>query len=235
MTKVAPALPGLREELGLTLVESGFIATMFNLMGMLVGMLAGVLCDRFGHQRLAADGPRDLCGGGLLGALAGELRQPARRALPRRRGLHPIHVSGVALMNAAAATPRDRAKALGLWSSYMPSGRRDRAVRGAVADRRLGLARLMDRPFAPGAGRRRALWRAVPASQHGQVSSMRLVAESLAARATSRWRRCSLFMSRSGPPSWCGFRPSSSTSTGLSAAAAALATALYVLINAPGN
>jgi len=41
MTKVAPAIPGLRDELGLTLVESGLIATMFNLMGMLVGMLAG--------------------------------------------------------------------------------------------------------------------------------------------------------------------------------------------------
>jgi len=38
LTKVAPAIPGLRDELGLTLVESGFVATMFNLMGMLVGM-----------------------------------------------------------------------------------------------------------------------------------------------------------------------------------------------------
>ena len=43
MTKVAPALPGLRDELGLTLVESGFIATTFNVMGMFVGMAAGVL------------------------------------------------------------------------------------------------------------------------------------------------------------------------------------------------
>ena len=72
MTKVAPAMPGLRDELGLTLVESGLIATMFNLMGMLVGMLAGVLCDRFGHKRLA------------LAGLADPLLRPARWAQPPR-------------------------------------------------------------------------------------------------------------------------------------------------------
>ena len=56
MTKVAPALPLQRAEFGLTLVESGFIATPFNVMGGLAGMLAGTLCDRYGHRRLA------LCG-----------------------------------------------------------------------------------------------------------------------------------------------------------------------------
>ena len=43
LTKVPPALPALRDAFGLTLVESGFIATMFNVMGMTVGMVAGVL------------------------------------------------------------------------------------------------------------------------------------------------------------------------------------------------
>ena len=56
MTKVPPALPGLRGELGLTLVESGFIVTTFNVLGMLVGMLAGMVCDRLGHKRLALSG-----------------------------------------------------------------------------------------------------------------------------------------------------------------------------------
>src|SRR6185503_3725575 len=67
MTKVAPALPGLRDEFGLTLVESGLIATTFNLMGMLVGMIAGVLCDRFGHKRLALVGFAVFAGGGAFG------------------------------------------------------------------------------------------------------------------------------------------------------------------------
>ena len=66
--KVPPALPTLRAELGLTLVESGFIATMLNVMGGLAGMLAGVLADRFGQKRLALLGLAVMCGGGLLGA-----------------------------------------------------------------------------------------------------------------------------------------------------------------------
>ena len=41
--KVPPALPGMRAELGLTLVQSGFIATMINLLGAIVGLLMGVL------------------------------------------------------------------------------------------------------------------------------------------------------------------------------------------------
>ena len=65
MTKVSPALPLQRAELGLTLVESGFIATMFNVMGGLVGMLAtlpailvmvlGVMSTAAGLEQLDED------------------------------------------------------------------------------------------------------------------------------------------------------------------------------------
>src|SRR5512145_2496760 len=122
MTKVAPALPGLREELGLTLVESGFIATTFNVMGMLVGMLAGVLCDRFGHKRLAFTGLVVLSLGGILGAGAWGFGSLLFGRFVEGVGFILFTVSAVALMNASAGTPRERAKALGLWSSYMPTG-----------------------------------------------------------------------------------------------------------------
>ena len=109
MTKVAPAIPGLRDELGLTLVESGLIATTFNLMGMLVGMLAGVLCDRFGHKRLALSGLLILFLGGLLGAFAQGFGSLLLARFLERVGFIAFVVSAVTLMNAAAATPRDRA------------------------------------------------------------------------------------------------------------------------------
>jgi MFS family permease len=180
MTKVAPALPGLRGELGLTLVESGFIATTFNLMGMLVGMLAGVLCDRFGHKRLALAGLLTLVLGGLLGAVAWGFGSLLFGRFVEGVGFILFAVSAVALMSAAAATPRDRAKALGLWSAYMPTG-------GAIA--------LLAAPWLIATWGWRGLWaalallaligalalaRLVPVSQYGQVSSMRLVIESLA-------------------------------------------------------
>ena len=84
--KVPPALPAQREELGLTLVESGFIATTFNVIGLLVGMFVGVLCDRFGHKRLGLAGLAVMCLAGLLGA-RGELL-----AAEKHLEMLPLHV-----------------------------------------------------------------------------------------------------------------------------------------------
>jgi MFS family permease len=235
MTKVAPALPGLRDELGLTLVESGLIATMFNLMGMLIGMIAGVLCDRFGHKRLALAGLVILCAAGALGAAAAGFATLLFSRFLEGIGFILYIVSGVALMNAAAATPGDRARALGLWSAYMPTG-------GAIALfaapwliaawgwRGLWLALAL-----LGVAGAVALWRIVPAPRYGQVSSMRLVAESLANRGNlvmaalfalyvAQWTSIMVWL-----PTFLVDEHR------LSAGAAALATALYVLINAPAN
>jgi MFS family permease len=235
MTKVAPALPGLREELGLTLVESGFIATMFNVMGMLVGMVAGVLCDRFGHKRLAFAGLVVLFLGGILGAGAWGFGSLLFGRFVEGVGFILFTVSAVALMNASAATPRDRAKALGLWSSYMPTG-------GAIA--------LFAAPWLIAGWGWRGLWmvlaiaailsaialmRVVPLSRYGQVSSMRLVVESLTRRGNlvmatlfalyvAQWTSIMIWL-----PTFL------IDEHRLPTGAAALATALYVLINAPGN
>jgi MFS family permease len=235
MTKVAPALPGLREELGLTLVESGFIATTFNLMGMLVGMLAGVLCDRFGHKRLALSGIIILAAGGALGAFAWGFGSLLFARFIEGVGFIAFTVSAVALMNAAAATPRDRAKALGLWSAYMPTG-------GAIA--------LFAAPWLIAAWGWRGLWlafsvlavasalafgRFVPVSHYGQVSSMRLVAESLARAGNLAMAALFAFYVAQWTSIMVWLPTFLIDEHWLSGGAAALATALFVLINAPGN
>ena len=235
MTKVAPALPGLRGELGLTLVESGLIATMFNLMGMLVGMIAGVLCDRFGHRRLAIAGLLILAFGGILGAGALGFASLLLARFLEGVGFIAFIVSGVALMSTAAATPADRNKALGLWSAYMPSGGAIAlfaapALIAAWSWRGLWVALSL-----AAAASAVALWRVVPASQQGQVRSMRLVVESLLNRGNlvmaalfalyvAQWTSIMVWL-----PTFLVDEHR------LTAGAAALATALYVLINAPAN
>jgi len=119
--KVPPALPTLRIDLGLTLVETGYIATMVNVMGGLAGMFAGVFSDRFGHRRLALAGLALMAAGGLLGAAA-----PAYPLLLASRflegaGFILTTVAGVALI-AQAASGADRVKAMTLWSCYLPAG-----------------------------------------------------------------------------------------------------------------
>jgi len=234
MTKVAPALPGLRDELGLTLVESGLIATMFNLMGMLVGMLAGVLCDRFGHKRLAVSGLAILSAGGALGAFAWGFGSLLFGRFIEGIGFILFTVSAVALMNASAA-PADRAKALGLWSAYMPTG-------GAVA---LFLA-----PWLIAAWTWRGLWlvlatsaliaaaalaKMVPASRYGQVSSMRLVAESLTRPGNIAMAALFAFYVAQWTSIMVWLPTFLVDEHHLPAGTAALASALFVLINAPGN
>ena len=235
MTKVAPALPGLRSELGLTLVESGLIATTFNLMGMLVGMIAGVLCDRFGHKRLALFGLAVLAAGGALGAAAWGFVSLLLARFLEGVGFIAFVVSAVALMNASAGNARDRAKALGLWSSYMPTG-------GTIA--------LLAAPWVISAWGWRGLWvvfaiaavaaalalaRLAPASTYGHVSSMRLVAESLLSAGNIAMALLFAFYVAQWTSIMVWLPTFLVDEHHLSAGAAALAAAGYVLINAPGN
>ena len=235
MTKVAPALPEMRAELGLTLVESGLIATTFNIMGGVVGMVAGVVCDRFGHKRIALAGLLVMALGGLLGALAGGFAALLFSRFLEGLGFVLFAVCAPTLMSAAAASARDRARALGLWSAYMPAG-------GSLA--------LLVAPAFFAASGWRAYWvglaavatgaallfaRAVPPTRYGAVRSLRLVVETLASPGNlvmaalfacyvAQWSSVMLWL-----PTFLADEHA------VSALAAAFATALMVLVNVPGN
>jgi MFS family permease len=235
MTKVAPTLPAMRAELGLTLVESGLIATTFNIMGMAVGMVAGVVCDRFGHKRLALAGLLVMACGGLLGAAAGGFAVLLFSRFFEGIGFVLFAVCAPTLMSASTASARDRARALGLWSAYMPSG---------------GTLGLLAAPLFIAVSGWRGFWvtlaaaaaaaallfaRAVPPTRYGEVRSLRLVVESLA--STGNLVMAALFL--------CYVAQWSSVMLWLptfladeyavAAGAAAFATALMVLVNVPGN
>lgn len=234
MTKVPPALPGLRGELGLTLVESGLIVTTFNVLGMLVGMLAGMVCDRLGRTRLALAGLVVMAAGGLLGAAAHGFELLLFSRFVEGVGFIFFAVPAPALMTSLTEGARDRAKALGIWSAYMPTG-------GTIA--------LLAAPLLIALAGWRALWlalslaaliaaaafaAAVPRSPPAQVSSLRLVAESV----TRKGNIAMALLFACYVAQWTSIMvwlPTFLTEQGLSTPAAALATALMVLVNAPGN
>jgi MFS transporter, DHA1 family, inner membrane transport protein len=234
ITKVSPALPGLRDELGLTLVESGLIATMFNVMGMTVGMLTGVLCDRLGHKRLALLGLGVMVGGGLLGAAA-----PGFAALLASRFLEGVGfivfvVAAPTLINAAAASARDRSRALGLWSSYMPTGGTFALLAAPALIAAFGWRGLWGGIAVATALAALVFWRNVAPAPYGAVSSLRLVVESLAQKGNlamaalfalyvAQWNSIMIWL-----PTFLVDEHGASTRT------AAVATALMVLANAPG-
>jgi MFS family permease len=225
----------MRAELGLTLVETGFVATTFNIIGMLIGMIAGVICDRLGHQRLALGGLIVMAAAGVLGAAGGGFTVVLVTRFLEGVGFILFAVCAPTLMTAATATPRDRAKALGLWSSYMPTG---------------GTLALLAAPWLIANWGWRGLWlalsiaaviaaaifaRIVPASRPAQVSSLRLVMESLAQRGNlvmavlfgcyvAQWTSVMIWL-----PTFLADEHGASTAT------AAFATALMVAVNIPGN
>lgn len=234
--KVPPALPDLRRELGLSLVQSGFIATTFNIVGGLAGMLAGVLCDRFGQKRLALTGLAIMTGGGLLVAAAHGYVWLLAARFCEGAGFILFTVTGAALMTAATGNPRDRAKALSLWSAYMPTG-------GSLA--------LLLAPYALSAWGWRGLWstlalaaalgfvlvaRFAPAPAFGgNVRSLRLVLESLSQRGSLALALLFAFYVAQWSSVMIWLPTFLVDQRGLTDRAASALTALMVLANVPGN
>lgn len=232
--KVPPALPLQRAELGLSLVESGFIATTFNVIGMLVGMFVGVLCDRYGHKRLGLAGLAVLCLAGLLGAAAWDFPSLLGSRFLEGVGFILFTVAGSALM-AAAASDAERPRAMGLWSSYMPSGGVTAILLAPLLFAAWGWRGAWVLWALVAAAVLLLVWRNAPAPKYGGVGSVRLALESLRqpgsvalallfAFYTAQWTSVMIWL-----PTFVV------DERGGSAGAAALLTAVMVLVNIPGN
>ena len=232
--KVPPALPAQRLELGLTLVESGFIATTFNVIGMLVGMLVGVLCDRYGHKRLGLGGLAVMCLAGLLGAFARNFPSLLAARFFEGVGFILFTVAGSALI-AAAADDADRPKAMGLWSSYMPSGGVTALLLAPVLLAAWGWRGAWVIWALAAAATLALVWRVAPAPKYGGVGSVKLALESLRqpgsvalallfAFYTAQWTSVMIWL-----PTFVV------DERGGSATVASMLTAAMVLVNIPGN
>ncbi len=233
--KAPPALPLLRGELGLTLVESGFIATMFNVVGGFVGIFGGMLADRFGHKRSALAGLAALALGSLLGVVATSYAAVLLGRFLEGAGFILTSVSGVALIIQVTRSA-DRPGAMALWSAYLPTG---------------AAAALLAAPWMLLAYGWRGLWllvlaltvacfvlvaRVAPAdAPRARVGFLRLAAESLAQRGSLLL--CAAFIGYTAQ--WASvlvWLPTFAIDErGASTELAALLTAGMVAINAPGN
>lgn len=151
--KVPLALPLLRTELGLSLVQAGWVSSMLTTLAVVAALGFGLAAGRIGALRMVLAG----LGLGALASLAG-IAVPAGGAIEagagggfamliatrfvEGTGFLAMSVAGPALISAAAA-PADRRFALGVWSCFMPAG--------------AGLAMALSPLLLPGAGWR-GLW-----------------------------------------------------------------------------
>ena len=119
--KAPAALPVIRNELGLSLDEGVWIISIFNLLGITFGMIAGAMGDRLGHRRLNVVGFLAMATASFAGAAAdGFAVLLLSRVL---EGFGFIVVASVAPpMFLAVSAPRDHRLIFGLYSGYWPAG-----------------------------------------------------------------------------------------------------------------
>ena len=122
--KVPLALPALRAELGLSLVQAGWVSSMLTTLAVVAALGFGLAAGRIGALRMVLGG---LLASALASAFATQVTADVGLGwllvtrFVEGAGFLSVAVAAPALVSAAAA-PGDRRFALGVWSTYMPAG-----------------------------------------------------------------------------------------------------------------
>ena len=237
--KLPPAIPVLRETLGVTLVQAGFLLSLVQLAGMLLGALVGMLADRVGPRRVMLAGLLLLSAASAVGAASAGVEALLLARAVEGMGFLLAVLPAPGLIRRMVHDPATLSRFLGLWGAYMPIGTATALLLGpwafAVLGWRwswLGLALLS-------AGAWWMVWRQVPGDERpvasaGSLSMGRRLATTLS--AAGPWCVALAFLMYSGQ--WLavvGFLPTIYTQAGWSVGMVGALTALAAGINLVGN
>ncbi|WP_423457047.1 CynX/NimT family MFS transporter [Ottowia sp. VDI28] len=119
--KLPPALPLLQRDLGITLVQSGFLLSLVQLASVMLGIVAGLAADGIGLRRCMLMGLWLLCGAGLAGGWARDAETLlALRAL-EGMGFLLTTIPAPSLVRRIVA-PGQLTRMMGFWGAFMPFG-----------------------------------------------------------------------------------------------------------------
>ena len=119
--KVPPALPLIADDLGLSRVTVGLVASLFFAAGAGFGIGMGALADRYQERRLLLAGLLMLALGSLLGGLIGDTSVLLVTRVIEGLGFTVLTVAAPKII-ATATRPPDQPLAFGIWSTFMPAG-----------------------------------------------------------------------------------------------------------------
>lgn len=245
--KIPPAIPVLRDALGVSLVEAGFLLSMVQMAGMLGGVFIGLAADGFGLRRSVLLGQGVLVAASLAGAWAtqpGELL--ALRALEGFGFL--LAVLPVPSLIRQLVPPSRLALHLGLWGTYMATGTALVLAGGPLVMGAIGWQGLWVALAAVSTAMAGWLFLRVPSDRVRRAAAATQAGTPVPARA--QWRaRLRATLGSAGPwrvaitfsvysSQWLaviGFLPAIYAQAGLSGQLAGLLTALACLANVTGN
>jgi predicted MFS family arabinose efflux permease len=120
--KLPVAIPVLREAMGLSLVQAGFLLSMVQLAGMTLGLLVGLAADRLGPRRVMQAGLLLLAAGSALGALVSDVSWLLASRAVEGMGFLLTVLPAPGLLRQRVHHPATLSRALGWWGAYMPLG-----------------------------------------------------------------------------------------------------------------
>jgi MFS family permease len=120
--KLPVAIPVLREGLGLSLVQAGFLLSLVQLAGMTLGLLVGLLADRLGPRRVMLAGLLLLAAGSALGALAPDVSVLLATRVLEGMGFLLAVLPAPGLLRQRVQHAPTLSRSLGWWGAYMPLG-----------------------------------------------------------------------------------------------------------------
>jgi len=238
--KLPPAIPVLRDALGLTLVQAGFLLSLVQLAGMTLGVVFGVVADTLGSRRSMTLGLVLLA---LVSALGG--LSPGVAALMLLRAAEGFGFLLVVLpapgLVRSLVEPHRASAMMGLWGAYMPLATALALLCGPLAIATIGWRGWWEALAALSAAMAVWLWRAVPPDVRTVAVASTLALSSLARlrltlAARGPWLVAVAFAMYSGQ--WLaviGFLPSIYLQSGIGGAAAGVLTAAVAAANMAGN
>ncbi len=237
--KVAPAIPILRAQLDVSLVQAGWLLSLSQMAGMLTAVFVGMFADGFGLRRSVLWGLVLL---GLLSGLAGLTTSAPQLLLMRAiegAAILMIIVPAPALLRSLVAPDR-LSTAMGFWGTFMPTGTATALLLGPALVADLGwatwwetlgaIALLMALLFNMGVPRVAV---AVAGARPPAANLQRL---RLVWRTPQVWRVALAFACYSGQ--WLviiGFLPTLLQTGGMSAGLAGTIAAIASAVNIVGN
>jgi len=241
--KVAPAIPILRAQLDVSLVQAGWLLSVSQMAGMLTAVFVGMFADGFGLRRSVLWGLVLL---GLLSGLAGLTTSAPQLLLMRAiegAAILMIIVPAPALLRSLVAPDR-LSTAMGFWGTFMPTGTATALLLGPVLMAHFGwatwwetlgaIALLMALLFNMGVPRVAvAVAVAVAGARPPAANLQRL---RLVWRTPQVWRVALAFACYSGQ--WLviiGFLPTLLQTGGMSAGLAGTIAAIASAVNIVGN
>ena len=235
--KLPPALPALQAELGITLVQSGFLLSMVQLAGLTLAVFMGMLADGMGLKRSMVRGLLLLTLASAAGGLATSVT-----ALLLLRAIEGLGFLLVALPAPALirrlVPPQQLAGMLGLWGAYMPTGTALALLAGPLFIPAWGWSAWWWLFAVVSLGMAGWVWHAIPVDpdvpQQAAAGGLERLRRTLGARGP--WLVALTFGMYSGQ--WLavvGFLPSIYAAAGVTGGLLGVLTALAAAVNMGGN